>query len=107
MILAQSRLQLQHLEMLQDGNLLLLMMRRRDVHLLMMLMSVVSARVVSRNRPRKKSAGMKRVREPRYSIKTRTDVDIMDDGFKWRKYGQKAVKNSPHPRYSFCCELMI
>ncbi len=57
-----------------------------------------SARVVSRNRPRKKG-GAKRVREPRYAIKTRTDVDIMDDGFKWRKYGQKAVKNSPHPRY--------
>ncbi|CAK9199809.1 unnamed protein product, partial [Sphagnum troendelagicum] len=53
--------------------------------------------------PRKKSAGMKRVREPRYSIKTRTDVDIMDDGFKWRKYGQKAVKNSPHPRNYYRC----
>jgi hypothetical protein len=107
MVLAQSRLQLQHLQVLEDGNLLLLLMMRRDVHLLMMLMCVVSARVVSRNRPRKKSAGMKRVREPRYSIKTRTDVDVMDDGFKWRKYGQKAVKNSPHPRYCFCYEVMI
>jgi hypothetical protein len=48
------------------------------------------------NRPRKKSS-FKPPREPRYAIKTRTDVDIMDDGFKWRKYGQKAVKNSPHP----------
>ncbi|CAM6037375.1 unnamed protein product [Sphagnum compactum] len=57
----------------------------------------------SLNRPRKKSAGMKRVREPRYSVKTRTDVDIMDDGFKWRKYGQKAVKNSPHPRNYYRC----
>ncbi|CAM6022350.1 unnamed protein product [Sphagnum balticum] len=61
-----------------------------------------SARVVSRNRPRKKG-GAKRVREPRYAIKTRTDVDIMDDGFKWRKYGQKAVKNSPHPRNYYRC----
>ena len=27
------------------------------------------------------------------------DVDVIDDGYKWRKYGQKAVKNSPYPRY--------
>ena len=39
------------------------------------------------------------MREPRYAIKTRTDTEVMDDGYKWRKYGQKAVKNSPHPRY--------
>jgi hypothetical protein len=107
MVLAQSRLQLQHLQLFEDGNLLLMMMMRRDVHLLLIFMCVVSARILSRNKPRKKSAGMKRVREPRYSIKTRTDVDIMDDGFKWRKYGQKAVKNSPYPRYSFCCEFLI
>lgn len=54
------------------------------------------------NRPRKKK-NTKRSREPRYAIKTRTDVDIMDDGFKWRKYGQKAVKNSPHPRNYYRC----
>jgi len=41
----------------------------------------------------------KRVREPRYAIQTRSDVEVMEDGYKWRKYGQKAVKNSPHPRY--------
>jgi hypothetical protein len=40
----------------------------------------------------------KRVREPRYAIQTRSDVEVMEDGYKWRKYGQKAVKNSPHPR---------
>lgn len=39
------------------------------------------------------------MREPRYSIQTRSILDIMEDGYKWRKYGQKAVKNSPHPRY--------
>ncbi|KAG0618036.1 hypothetical protein M758_4G034600 [Ceratodon purpureus] len=52
--------------------------------------------------PRKKSS-FKKPREPRYAIKTRSDVDIMDDGFKWRKYGQKAVKNSPHPRNYYRC----
>jgi hypothetical protein len=25
---------------------------------------------------------------------------VLDDGFKWRKYGKKAVKSSPNPRYS-------
>ena len=39
------------------------------------------------------------MREPRYAIKTMTDTEVMEDGYKWRKYGQKAVKNSPHPRY--------
>lgn len=44
--------------------------------------------------------GPKRVREPRYAIQTRSEVEILEDGFKWRKYGQKAVKNSPNPRYA-------
>jgi len=60
------------------------------------------ARIFCRNRPVRKKGGAKRVREPRYAIKTRTDTDVMDDGYKWRKYGQKAVKNSPHPRYKIC-----
>ncbi|XP_024360673.1 probable WRKY transcription factor 57 [Physcomitrium patens] len=46
---------------------------------------------------------MKRVPEPRYAIKTRADTDVLDDGYKWRKYGQKAVKNSPHPRNYYRC----
>jgi len=48
------------------------------------------------NKARKK--GPKRVREPRYAIQTRSEIEIMEDGYKWRKYGQKAVKNSPNPR---------
>lgn len=31
----------------------------------------------------------------------------MDDGFKWRKYGKKSVKNSPSPRYIFYRILYI
>ena len=29
------------------------------------------------------------------------EVDHLEDGYKWRKYGQKAVKNSPFPMYIF------
>jgi hypothetical protein len=39
------------------------------------------------------------VREPRFCFKTMSDVDVLDDGYKWRKYGQKVVKNTQHPRY--------
>lgn len=51
------------------------------------------------DRLRRRKKNVKTLRKPIYAIETRTDVDIMDDGFKWRKYGQKAVKNSPYPRY--------
>lgn len=38
----------------------------------------------------------------RIAFHTKSPDDILDDGFKWRKYGQKAVKNSIHPRcYNF------
>lgn len=39
----------------------------------------------------------KKVKE-RVAFKTRSEVEVLDDGFKWRKYGKKMVKNSPHPR---------
>ena len=42
----------------------------------------------------------RKVREPRFCFKTMSDVDVLDDGYKWRKYGQKIVKNTQHPRYS-------
>jgi hypothetical protein len=41
----------------------------------------------------------RKTREPRFCFQTRSDVDVLDDGYKWRKYGQKVVKNSIHPRY--------
>ncbi|PQQ03492.1 putative WRKY transcription factor 12 isoform X1 [Prunus yedoensis var. nudiflora] len=42
----------------------------------------------------------RKLREPRFCFQTRSDVDVLDDGYKWRKYGQKVVKNSLHPRYT-------
>ena len=34
----------------------------------------------------------------RVAFRTKSDLEVMDDGFKWRKYGKKSVKNSPNPR---------
>lgn len=46
----------------------------------------------------KKIKVRRKVREPRFCFKTLSDVDVLDDGYKWRKYGQKVVKNTQHPR---------
>lgn len=42
---------------------------------------------------------MSKASRPRFAFQTRSADDILDDGYRWRKYGQKAVKNSIHPRY--------
>ncbi|XP_020242404.1 probable WRKY transcription factor 50 [Asparagus officinalis] len=39
----------------------------------------------------------------RVAFRTKSEVEIMDDGFKWRKYGKKSVKNSPNPRNYYRC----
>lgn len=35
---------------------------------------------------------------PKVVFQTKSPDDILDDGYRWRKYGQKAVKNSKYPR---------
>ncbi|KAL4386213.1 hypothetical protein GQ457_09G011570 [Hibiscus cannabinus] len=39
----------------------------------------------------------------RVAFKTKSEVEVMDDGYKWRKYGKKSVKNSPNPRNYYKC----
>ncbi|KAJ8769557.1 hypothetical protein K2173_005160 [Erythroxylum novogranatense] len=39
----------------------------------------------------------------RVAFRTESELEIMDDGFKWRKYGKKSVKNSPNPRNYYKC----
>lgn len=51
----------------------------------------------------KKKKKQKRVKEPRFAFMTRSEIDHLDDGYRWRKYGQKAVKNSPFPRSYYRC----
>nr|QWQ79464.1 WRKY42 [Juglans sigillata] len=53
------------------------------------------------NKVRKK--GQKRVQQPRFAFVTKSEVDHLEDGYRWRKYGQKAVKNSPFPRSYYRC----
>jgi len=48
-------------------------------------------------------AGGKPVREPRLVVQTLSDIDILDDGFRWRKYGQKVVKGNPNHRSYYKC----
>ncbi|WOL17036.1 WRKY transcription factor 28-like [Canna indica] len=50
-----------------------------------------------------KKKGEKRKMEPRYAFMTKSDVENLEDGYRWRKYGQKAVKNSPYPRNYYRC----
>lgn len=38
------------------------------------------------------------VREPRVVVQTTSEIDILDDGYRWRKYGQKVVKGNPNAR---------
>ncbi|KAK1403781.1 WRKY domain-containing protein [Heracleum sosnowskyi] len=52
---------------------------------------------------KKIKAARRKVREPRFCFKTLSDVDVLDDGYKWRKYGQKVVKNTQHPRSYYRC----
>lgn len=53
-------------------------------------------------RSKAKKKGQKRIRQPRFAFVTKSEIDHLEDGYRWRKYGQKAVKNSPFPRYVLC-----
>ncbi|KAK1259104.1 putative WRKY transcription factor 51 [Acorus gramineus] len=35
----------------------------------------------------------------RIAFRTKSKLEILDDGYKWRKYGKKSLKNNPNPRY--------
>lgn len=50
-----------------------------------------------------KKTNEKKKREERFAFMTKSEVDHLEDGYRWRKYGQKAVKNSPFPRSYYRC----
>ena len=41
--------------------------------------------------------------QDRHVVETETEADFFDDGYRWRKYGQKVVKGNPHPRSYYKC----
>ena len=41
------------------------------------------------------------IQEPRVVVQSLNDSEIMGDGFRWRKYGQKVVKGNSYPRLKF------
>lgn len=49
----------------------------------------------------KKRKEKEKEKKARFAFMTKSEVDHLEDGYRWRKYGQKAVKNSPFPRYFF------
>nr|QFU85202.1 WRKY17 [Diospyros kaki] len=55
--------------------------------------------VVSVSQPASHNA----VTEPRIIVQTTSEVDLLDDGYRWRKYGQKVVKGNPYPRSYYKC----
>lgn len=49
----------------------------------------------------KKGSGGLKIKKHKFAFQTRSQVDILDDGYRWRKYGQKAVKNNNFPRFEY------
>ncbi|KAK4338617.1 hypothetical protein RND71_043104 [Anisodus tanguticus] len=39
------------------------------------------------------------------AFRTLSQIEILDDGYKWRKYGKKMVKNSPNSRNYYRCSV--
>ncbi|XVF87208.1 hypothetical protein PTKIN_Ptkin18bG0100500 [Pterospermum kingtungense] len=58
---------------------------------------------ISKKGNKAKKKGEKKQKEPRFAFMTKSEVDHLEDGYRWRKYGQKAVKNSPYPRSYYRC----
>nr|CDP90455.1 WRKY transcription factor [Humulus lupulus] len=59
-----------------------------------------------KNRKMMKSSpkqGLPEVKRHKFAFQTRSQVDVLDDGYRWRKYGQKTVKNGRFPRSYYKC----
>ncbi|KAK0602059.1 hypothetical protein LWI29_029955 [Acer saccharum] len=54
--------------------------------------------------PSKSDSGSKKKHiKQRHVFRTKSEVDTLEDGYRWRKYGQKGVKNSPYTRNYYKC----
>ncbi|CAL1399086.1 unnamed protein product [Linum trigynum] len=60
--------------------------------------------LVSPSRVSLRERGINRIDSNKYTVKLKWCANGMaDDGYKWRKYGQKSIKNSPYPRSYYKC----
>ncbi|KAI4300212.1 hypothetical protein L6164_033612 [Bauhinia variegata] len=57
----------------------------------------------SENQSNEAAASEEGLQEPRVVVQNSTDSEIVGDGFRWRKYGQKVVKGNPYPRSYYRC----
>ncbi|KAL1814099.1 hypothetical protein ACET3Z_024164 [Daucus carota] len=42
----------------------------------------------------------------RIAFRMKTELEVLDDGYKWRKYGKKMVKSNPNPRNYYKCSAV-
>ncbi|XP_073103464.1 probable WRKY transcription factor 4 [Elaeis guineensis] len=52
---------------------------------------------------RKIPASMQRMIQPRFIFQTTSEIDLLDDGYKWRMYSKKVLKGNPNPRSYYKC----
>ncbi|XP_027359835.1 probable WRKY transcription factor 75 [Abrus precatorius] len=50
-----------------------------------------------------KEGDKQEIKQHRYAFQTRSPVDVLDDGYQWRKYGKKIVKSNKFPRSYYRC----
>ncbi|KAJ9703271.1 hypothetical protein PVL29_004884 [Vitis rotundifolia] len=50
-----------------------------------------------------KNLASRTVSEPRVVVQVESESDVLDDGYRWRKYGQKVVKGNLNPRNYYKC----
>ncbi|KAK9750722.1 hypothetical protein RND81_02G216700 [Saponaria officinalis] len=60
-------------------------------------------RRITEVRVSEQAASHRTVAEPKIIVQTTSEVDLLDDGYRWRKYGQKVVKGNPYPRSYYKC----
>ncbi|MED6175373.1 WRKY transcription factor [Stylosanthes scabra] len=68
----------------------------------MVIVRRITRRIEGENEDISAAAGESRT-APRVVIQTRSEIDILDDGYRWRKYGQKVVKGNLNPRSYYKC----
>lgn len=47
------------------------------------------------------------LQNPHGVVQSSIDSELIGDGFRWRKYGQKIVKGNPNPRLSYFPSIKI